>query len=443
MSLIKHVIFIAANFICLPFSIAQNISDDKNISSNQYKLINPEIVSAFYKFNQHKLFWFNNGEQYYLLRIKLRNIIDSSENAGLEKNKYHFTDLKERINSAFADKDSLAAMHLDKIFTDAAIAYAKDIYQGSNVSDWVNNDEISKKYEGADNNYLLNNFLAVKTPGDLQTFFNYIESDNKEYAALKIELKDQSKSDNDLKKLQLEISLNLFRWIHHFHFDKYIIVNITSATLRYYTSDSLSGTMKVVVGKPSTKTPRFATYCDQIIIYPYWNVPSSIALNELLPKFKKNPNHMDELNMLLMNAAGKIIDHHKLNWKSYNKSYFPFRIRQSTGCDNSLGVIKFNLTSPYSVYLHDTNNKNVFMSGFRFYSHGCIRIEEPIVLANKFLNMKIDSKYLESCLKDQIPVPIKLDKPVPVFVVYIPVEMINSKVKYYNDVYGLLKTHLK
>ncbi|MGH2566409.1 MAG: L,D-transpeptidase family protein, partial [Ginsengibacter sp.] len=225
-----------------------------------------------------------------------------------------------------------------------------------------------------------------------------------------------------------------------FKFEKWIVVNIASATLRYYESDSIKLRMKVVVGKPSTRTPRFAAHCNQVVFYPYWNVPASIALNELLPEFKRNPGDVDALNMQVLDLKGNIIDYHKLNWKNYSKAYFPFRIRQSTGCDNSLGVVKFNLTSPFSVYLHDTNNKTAFLSGLRYYSHGCIRIEEPIELANYLLPGKVDSKFLEACLKDQKPVMLDLPEPVPVFVIYQTVEVnLKNQMKYYKDIYRLLR----
>jgi len=160
----------------------------------------------------------------------------------------------------------------------------------------------------------------------------------------------------------------------------------------------------------------------------------------LLPKFKRNPQLVDELNMQLIDAKGNIVDYHKLNWKNYNRSFFPFHIRQSTGCDNSLGIMKFNLTSPLGVYLHDTNNKAAFLSDYRYYSHGCIRIEQPVELANYLLSNKVDNTFLESCLRDQVPVPINLVKSVPVFVVYQTVEAdIKNQAKYYKDVYDLFK----
>jgi len=423
--------------ICTPVCFCQGTEQLLKSKPDKFPLIHTSLVNSFYKMNSNKLFWFNRGENFHLLRIELKNIIDSSAAAGLEKNKYHYTEIQQNLYRSFDETDTTTAMQWDRMFTDAAIAYSKDIYMGTNISSWVSYDEVSKSYVEPGNQYLLNHLIVSITPGQLRNYFRSIEPLDIEYVTMKDELQTQTK--NAFRKLQLSTSLNLYRWVHHFHFEKWIIVNIGAATLRYYEQDSLMLRMRAVVGKPSTKTPRFAAHCNQVILYPYWNVPSSIALNEMLPKFKRDPNQVDNLNMQVLNLKGRLIDHHKLNWRSYSKNYFPFQLRQSTGCDNSLGVIKFDLTSPYSVYLHDTNFKTAFMSGWRYYSHGCIRIEEPIELANRILNNKIDNKYLESCLKDQIPVPLILDHPVPVFVVYMTAETDkDNKIQYYKDIYGLL-----
>ena len=430
-------------FFIINYAVAQknllilsgNLHNDVSIN-----LIYPSLVNKLYQLTQNKLVWFVPGEQSHLLRQVFKNKIDSSINIDLKKNKYHSNEISQYADKKFSDGDSLAAMQQDRIFTDAAIAYCKDVYQGVDIDHWMSYDEVSAKYEDADNTYLINNLAAAISPDDLLPFLNSLEPNDKEYLLLKNELQSKSDSLTSLQNLQLTTSINLYRWVHHFHFEKYIVVNIASATLRYYEYDSLKLMMKAVVGKPSTRTPRFAAYCNQVILYPYWNVPASISLNELLPEFKINPKHVDELGMQLIDAKGNVVDHHKLNWKNYNKNYFPFRIRQSTGCDNSLGVIKFNLTSPLGVYLHDTNNKTAFMSGLRYYSHGCIRVEKPIELANYLLQKKVDSKFLESCLKDQVPVPVNLINPVPVFIVYQTAETdVKNQVKYYKDVYGLLK----
>ena len=403
-------------------------------------LIHTSLVNKFYQLTGNRLKWFIVSEQSQLLRKELKSRIDSLANMGLQKNKYHSADLDKNIDKEFQLPDSIAAMQMDRLFTDAAIAYCKDVYQGVDIGRWMKYDEISKKYEGADNTFLLNRLASVKSANDLAIFFNSLEPKNKEYLILLNKLQYRADTLTSLQKKQLTTSLNFYRWVHHFNFEKYIVVNIPSASLKYYEYDSLKLQMKLVVGKPSTKTPRFAAYCSQLILYPYWNVPTSIALKELLPKIKRNPKYIDQLNMQLINSGGEVVDHYKLNWSNYGSSYFPFRLRQSTGCDNSLGVIKFDLTSPFSVYLHDTNNKNAFLSSTRFLSHGCIRLEKPIDLANNVLFNKVDSKYLEACLKDQVPVPKNLVRPVPVFVIYQTAEMdVKNEIKFYKDIYGLLK----
>lgn len=420
------------------FAQTNIFSPTNNLNQSVAKLIHPILVNRLYELNTNNLIWFLSGEQSHLLRNALKNKIDSSVNIGLQKNKYHYTDLVESLDKNFFPQDSIAAMQLDRIFTDAAIAYCKDVYQGYNIDHWISYDEISKKYEDADNTFLLKILTQIKSANGLNDFINSLEPKTNEYLLLKTALQYKPDTLSSLKKQQLATSLNFYRWVHHFNFQKYIVVNIASATLQYFEYDTLKLSMKVVVGKPFTKTPRFAAYTNQVILYPYWNVPASIALKELLPKIKRNPHYIEDLNMALINSSGNIVDHNNLNWKNYNSSNFPFRLRQSTGCDNSLGVIKFNLTSPLGVYLHDTNNKGVFLSLMRYLSHGCIRLEKPIELANFLLIKKIDNKFLEACMKDQVPVPINLAKQVPVFVIYQMAETDSrDAVKYYKDIYGL------
>jgi L,D-transpeptidase YcbB len=403
-------------------------------------LLHPLLTAKFYQLNNHQLFWFTPRVQSLALRLALKNWIDSAVNMGLTVNKYHYNKIIEAIENNYTENDSLEAMVADKVFTDAAIALCKDIYQGENISSWINYDEVSSKYSNADNEYLLSHLIRVQSADSLFQFMASLEPLEKEYILLRNELKNKIYTKTTPEIKQLISSLNYFRWIHHFRFDKCIVINIPSATLRYYEDDSVKLKMKVVVGKPDTKSPRFAAYCNQLILYPYWNVPSSIAVNELLPKLIRNPSVIDAMNMQVIDGNGKVVDHYKMNWHNYSKNYFPYRFRQSTGCDNSLGVIKFNITSPFSVYLHDTNNKTAFLSGYRFYSHGCIRLEQPIELGNLLLNNRLDTTFLQSCYKEQLPVPVDLLKPIPVFVIYSTVETDSiDRVKYYKDVYKLLK----
>jgi murein L,D-transpeptidase YcbB/YkuD len=407
-------------------------------ANEEEKLLYPDLVRKFYQQNQNKIFWFTSGPGRKELRQELINCIDTAMSYGLLPEPYHYKQLEKNLENG--PIDSLLLLQVDKTFTDAAIACMKNIYEGYKSRPWVEFDQLSSKYEDENNQFLLGQLHKVHYASDLKNLMELLQPHEKEYQFLKQELKNQKQKGDKEKIEQLTVSLNYFRWIHHFKMEKAIVVNIGSAYLRYYENDSLVLLMKVVVGKPSTPTPRFAAWCDQVILYPYWYVPHKIAVNEYLRRFKRNPALIDAMNMQVIDANGKVLNHYKLDWPAFTKNYFPYTLRQSTGCDNALGVIKFNLTSPYGVYLHDTNNKTAFFSGLRYYSHGCIRIEEPIELGNHLLNNKLDTTFLQSCFREQKPIPVKLDQSVPVFVIYMPTEAIGSgKVRYYKDVYKLLK----
>jgi murein L,D-transpeptidase YcbB/YkuD len=113
---------------------------------------------------------------------------------------------------------------------------------------------------------------------------------------------------------QLSQSLNLLRWIKHFGFKQFIVINPASALLRYYVADTLNLRMKVVVGTQQTPTPRFAGYCDQVILYPYWNVPYSIAVKEMLPAIRRSRSYLDPRNLQVIDSKGRITDPGSLDW---------------------------------------------------------------------------------------------------------------------------------
>ncbi len=436
--LMKDSRVVCRSITLLLFCISPFFFRSPGRSGEQEKLLYPALVKRFYQQEGNKTFWFSQSAQARKMRQDLVECIDTAMKDGLVAEPYHYKRLMQ--NLANTPGDSSLLFQTDRIFTDAAIALMKNVYEGYKLSPWGGYDEISSRYESKSDEFLLNALSKVESAGDLKNLTESLQPQDKEYQLLKQELKAQTQIGDKQKIHHLIVSLNYFRWIHHFDFKNTIVVNIASAYLRYYEKDSMLLLMKVVLGKPSTPTPRFAAFCNEVILYPYWYVPHNIAVNEYLHRFARNPALIDALNMQITDANGKVLNHYKLNWSSFNKNYFPYILRQSTGCDNALGVIKFNLTSPYGVYLHVTNNKTAFFSGLRYYSHGCIRIEQPIELGNHLLNNKLDTAFLQSCFEKQKPIPVNLDQPVPVFVVYMPVEAGNSgKIRYYKDVYELLK----
>jgi murein L,D-transpeptidase YcbB/YkuD len=196
----------------------------------------------------------------------------------------------------------------------------------------------------------------------------------------------------------------------------------------------------MIVGKKTTATPTLASTVKEVILYPYWHVPYKIATRELLPRIKRNPAYIDAGNYQVLNRSGQIVNHRAVNWRSYSTSYFPFIIRQSTGCDNSLGLLKLNFNNPFAVYLHDTPSKNLFMLNKRFFSHGCMRMERPMELGHLVLRhnaVAIDTLEQKGCLKNQAPVHVTADVEMPVVVWYNPAGIdASGHIVYYEDIYG-------
>ena len=172
--------------------------------------------------------------------------------------------------------------------------------------------------------------------------------------------------------------------------------------------------------------------------------PRSIAVKELLPAIKRSRAVLDAGNYQLINASGKVISPAAINWPSMNASNFPYTIRQSTGCDNSLGLLKLNFFSPFGVYLHDTSNPALFMAGQRFFSHGCMRMEKPFELGHLLMKnnlIAIDTLEQKGCIRNQAPVTIKTEVKMPVVVWYTPAGVSNDQqVLFYPDPYDKFNT---
>ncbi|HEY3388854.1 MAG TPA: L,D-transpeptidase family protein, partial [Prolixibacteraceae bacterium] len=222
------------------------------------------------------------------------------------------------------------------------------------------------------------------------------------------------------------------------HPSEYIVANIPATEASYYRNDFLKLKMRTVVGKKTNPTPTIASYITNIVTFPHWNVPHSIAVKELLPKVQKNENYLEQNNYSVVNGRGKVIDDSELKWNSYTEKNFPYFFRQATGPRNALGVLKFNLQNPFSIFLHSNGWQGVFAKDYRFLSHGCIQLEKPLDLAKELLPDKIDIHELKSGKKDTKSKIIDLPHKIPVFIIYMPVKVNGNKVTFLRDIYGLI-----
>ena len=168
----------------------------------------------------------------------------------------------------------------------------------------------------------------------------------------------------------------------------YVLVNIPSFTLNLVEEGEIAVTHKVVAGKPDHETPELNSRISHFLLYPEWNVPHKISTKELLPSIQADPKYLEKHNYEVINGKNEVVDASKIKWKKFTEKNFPYRIRQSSGEGNSLGIIKFYFPNEFGVYLHDTPSKLLFARNYRAFSHGCMRIQNPFEFAKILLEFK-------------------------------------------------------
>jgi len=220
----------------------------------------------------------------------------------------------------------------------------------------------------------------------------------------------------------------------------YIWVNLPSFKMQVWDSGKVKLESKTIIGLPKTRTPVLTSAVSNMVTYPQWTVPYSIIFKEMLPKIQKDVSYLDEQNLMVVDYNDSVIDPTTIDWSKLSKKKFPYLIRQRQGDDNSLGVMKFNFSNKYEVYMHDTNARGLFGRSNRALSHGCVRIQ------------KWDSLSIYLITKDPPPVPldsmnawlnrqekhyIYLKQKVPVYLRYYTCEVNeNGTIKFYDDIYG-------
>ena len=358
----------------------------------------------------------------------LDSLIQHAESLALNKNEY-----KHGFDMALN-----AGTKADSLLMKIAIHLFHDLAYGNHAP--------VLKYEGVD--FKLNAFNIPVLVNDyanhksLAALVHYFNNSNPEVATILQNLKIYKDSSKQIasKIMLLKKAANEFRWLNAIKQDnRIILINIPSAQLRAFDHNRTVLKMKVIVGKQSTPTNTLSSPIEKITINPYWMVPKSIATKEMLPKILKDLAYFERNNLQVLNDNYKVVAPSKINWGNYSEENFPFTIRQGTGCDNSLGLLKVEFDSPFGIYLHDTPEKGLFGTANRFYSHGCMRMERPIDMGRWLLenNAKaIDTIDFNKCYRDPAPKSIHVTLSTKIIVWYSLVDFDNNgNLKFYKNIY--------
>jgi murein L,D-transpeptidase YcbB/YkuD len=266
---------------------------------------------------------------------------------------------------------------------------------------------------------------------------------------------------------QLCLALERWRWLPHDLPPRFLSVNIPGFELYAYENQHVSLTMPVVVGRAFQgdkrtalpedihQTPVFMDEMEYVIFRPYWNVPVSIARKEILPELQKDPAYLAKHQYEIYDSKEKVIiirdvlDQPTLDLLQNGDLEF----RQKPGPGNALGLIKFVFPNNYDVYLHGTPEKKLFERSRRDYSHGCIRVQDPVALAEWSLRGDAEwtQEHILAATKDQYPkkkkkpkpgdpeepLQVKLPNPIPVLILYATAYVEeNNDVHFFDDIYG-------
>ncbi|MDW7692135.1 L,D-transpeptidase family protein [Flammeovirgaceae bacterium SG7u.111] len=237
---------------------------------------------------------------------------------------------------------------------------------------------------------------------------------------------------------QIRVNLERARWVTGNLGNDFLLVNIAGFELFLTKDNKEVWRTEVMVGKPYHKTPVFRGKMSYLVLNPTWTIPSGILANETIPKMRKDPGYLAKNNMVLMDNSGKKYPQSVLTPSQLQKNYLPYQVVQTPGPHNALGRVKFIFPNSHSVYLHDTPSKSLFSRASRAFSHGCIRVKDPLMLAKHLL--ADDAKWSEEEINKVIAkgdlTNVRLPKPLDVLLLYwtAGVES-NGQVYFKEDVY--------
>lgn len=394
-------------------------------------------VFDLYRKNDFKTFWTNEGVPTPNVKTMIA-FIDSARFYGLLPQDYHLPVISSLINT----KDCNDLFRTDALLTDAFFSIASHLKNGKSKPVVTDSTQLT--------------ILKDLNPDDLKHYLKEQEPTHKGYTLLKaalvniydtlnttdrsLLLKGVISDTIDAQQLIKKIEINLERWRREKEIieGEYVWVNIPSYKVSLVKNEKIILHSKAIVGKPKTPTPTFSSEIECFIVYPYWHVPRRIAVEEYLPFIQKDTSFIRRNNFDVLDRKGNILRYDTINWKRFNKNYFPVTLRQRDGKENALGILKFDFDNPYAVFLHDTNAKRLFKEEKRAFSQGCIRMEKAVDLAY-YLAANNTKKYSPDKIREYIIQEkkqwVELVKPLPIHIRYFTCEYDGTAFRQFEDIY--------
>lgn len=255
--------------------------------------------------------------------------------------------------------------------------------------------------------------LAVALAGGrIDDFFAGQRPLHPDYAVLR----DAYRAETDpAKRRTLARNMERWRWMPLSLGQDYLLVNAAAFELNRWQGDRRVGNWRVIVGKKSTPTPIFSATVTGVNINPWWNVPSNIVRESVGGLIRRSP--------ATARARGYV-------WGGGS-------VRQKPGPNNALGQMKLVMPNAFSVYLHDTPNRDLFERDVRAFSHGCVRVGDALGLAESLLAGVKTRPQIDALVASRQTVTVGLVRPVPVYIAYFTAgTRADGSLAFYDDIYG-------
>lgn len=516
----------------------QNIQDQIKQITNQNRsyqklgktYLDLTSLRKLYELRSYQPIWIE-GNKLNSLAANFLEILKSPEEFGFDKSEFWDKELENTVTKIEKSgiEDSSKAWY-DLYFSDIAIKFAKNLWQGRNLDPELVDDDTKFKRKNFDKYLILNQILSSTGNQDLNPLLEQLEPKNWVYKKMKsvmrqvlmaekkgfwqkLEVSKESRKlgsksvqianlkkqmslygfkfqgadtgvfndeyDDELttaieqyhllyktggsglndallrsmnnslesRKTQTRIAMEKSRWLPDDFEATHIFVNLGFQEFKLFDNNQLALEMKTINGQKFRRTPMMRDMVTVVELNPTWTVPYNIAVKDKLPKLRLNPNYLSDHHMKLIdNASGEELDATQIDWNQIDKEDFKFTIIQGSGADNALGLVKFPLTNPWSIYMHDTNERNLFSKPQRLLSSGCMRLEKPFEFANYLLKdrpeyaadkiKEIVQKALENPT-DITPTRIKVKKSIPVYTLFLTVDQSAEGImRFADDFYG-------
>lgn len=240
-------------------------------------------------------------------------------------------------------------------------------------------------------------------------------------------LKGGDTKSEKIKKLVY--AMEELRWLPNNLGERRVFINQPAFMAYYYNDNKQQLGMKVVVGQVTHQTFFFEDKIEKVEFNPYWGVPRSIIVNEMLPKLRRDPSYLDR-NGYEVSYKGRVVSSSSLNW--YRNP--DVDVRQLPGTSNALGQLKILFPNSHAIYMHDTPAKSFFKRDVRALSHGCVRLSDPRGMAAAVLGVDRGQIASNIATGKNMSVPVKAN--IPVYVAYFTAwPNAEGKINYYDDIY--------